>query len=159
MMISHTESKSTPQVSPCLGKQSVKIRIKSVHTFVPGRARYHVNILHRASALGQQLEQQMGAISGIMAIRVNSLTGSVVIVYGKDIALDKLPYLLLEACKQAIKGLRFTGSLTKTDTKALINFKAYFDSLWKHTQNLFASTQDISASPRAASRQYRLARP
>ena len=72
----------------------------------------------------------MGAISGIMAIRVNGLTGSVVIVYGKDIALDELPYLLLEACKQAIKGLRFTGSLTKTDTKALNHFKAYFDSRW-----------------------------
>ncbi|SFL87698.1 cation-translocating P-type ATPase [Nitrosomonas communis] len=149
MMISHTESKSTPQVSPGLGKPSVKIRIKPVHTCVPGRARYHVNILHRASALGQQLEQQMGAISGIMAIRVNGLTGSVVIVYGKDIALDELPYLLLEACKQAIKGLRFTGSLTKTDTKALIHFKAYFDSLWRHTQNLFASTRGISVSPRA----------
>ena len=100
MMISHTESKSTPQVSPGLGKPSVKIRIKPVHTCVPGRARYHVNILHRASALGQQLEQQMGAISGIMAIRVNGLTGSVVIVYGKDIALDELPYLLLEAYSQ-----------------------------------------------------------
>ena len=90
----------------------------------------------------------MGAISGIMAIRVNGLTGSVVIVYGKDIALDKLPYLLLEACKQAIRDLRFTGSFSKTDTKALIHFKAYFDSLWKHTQNLFASTRGISVSPR-----------
>ncbi len=75
----------------------------------------------------------MGAISGIMAVRVNSLTGSVVIVYGKDIALDKLPYLLLEACKRAIKNLRFTGSLTKTDA-ALVDFATYFDSLWKRTQ-------------------------
>ncbi|MDV6343195.1 HAD-IC family P-type ATPase [Nitrosomonas sp. Is37] len=149
MMVSDTEFKSTLQVSPYSGKKSIKIRIEPVHTCVPGRARYHINILYRTSALGQELEQQMGAISGIMAVRVNSLTGSVVIVYGKDIALDKLPYLLLEACKRAIKNLRFTGSLTKTDA-ALVDFATYFDSLWKRTQNLFTSPQDTSASPRVS---------
>lgn len=148
MMVSDTGSKSTLQVSPCLGKKSIKIRIKPVHTCVPGRARYHINILYRTAALGQELEQQMGAISGIMAVRVNSLTGSVVIGYDKDIALDKLSYLLLEACKRAIKNLRFTGSLIKTDA-ALVNFATYFDSLWKQTQNLFASPRGIPASPRA----------
>lgn len=121
-----------------------------MHTCVPGRARYHVNILQRVAALAQHLEQQLGAISGVVMVRVNSLTGSVVIVYGKDIALDKLPFLLLEACKQALKSLRYTGSLTKSDAAAVsTSFTAYFDSLWKRTQNLFAAPLHTPVSPNA----------
>lgn len=145
-MVSNTESKSTPQASPGLDKKSIKIRIKPVHTCVSGRARYHVNILHRTPALGRQLEQQLRAISGIMTVRVNSLTGSLVIVYGKDIALDKLPYLLLEACKQAIKDLRFTGLLTKTEPATLTHFTTYFDSLWKRAKSLVGSPLPNPAS-------------
>jgi Ca2+-transporting ATPase len=147
-MVSNTESKLTPQPSTRLGSQSIKIRIKPVHTSVTGRARYNINILYRAAALGQHLEQQLGAVSGVIAVRVNSLTGSVVIVYGKDIALDKLPYLLLEACKQAIKCLRYTGSLIKADTAAAsTTLTAYFDALWKRTQNLFAIPLGTPVSP------------
>jgi Ca2+-transporting ATPase len=146
-MASNTESKLTPQPPTRLGSQSIKIRIKPVHISVTGRARYNVNILYRAAALGQHLEQQLGAVSGVIAVRVNSLTGSVVIVYGKDIALDKLPYLLLEACKQAIKCFRYTGSLIKADTAASTTLTAYFDALWKRTQNLFAIPLSTPVSP------------
>lgn len=147
-MTSKTESIFIPQASSDLGKKSIKIRIKPVHTCVSGRARYNVNILYRAFPLGQELQQQLSAISGIMAVRVNSLTGSVVIVYGNDIALDKLPFLLLEACKQAVKNLRFTGSLSKTDAASLTHFAPHFESLWKRVRNLIAATQQTPVNPR-----------
>lgn len=140
-----------------MDKKLIQIRIKPVHTRITGRARYHVNILHRAAALGRQLEQQLNAIAGITAVRVNSLAGSIVIHYDIDMTPDKLPHVLLEACKEAVKKLRERGSslaeastatpVTNTPTNALTDFTAYADSLGKRIQHLFTSSPHHFVSP------------
>lgn len=153
-MAGNTESKITPQRFSRMNKKPIQIRIKPVHTSVAGRARFNVNILYRAAALGRQFERQLNAIPGVTSVRVNSWTGSVVVLFDNDVAQNKLPYILLEACKRAIANLRYTGSfstseattVTKAATETLTDLSAYFSSWGKRIQSLLAPSSHPTAS-------------
>lgn len=55
--------------------------VQAVHTSVKGRARYKVEGLYRSESLRQQIELQLAQQSWILSVTINTLTGSVLVLF------------------------------------------------------------------------------
>jgi Ca2+-transporting ATPase len=53
--------------------------IQSIHTAVPGRARYKVEGLYRSESLKQHLEARLVAIDSIHEVSASALTGNILV--------------------------------------------------------------------------------
>jgi Ca2+-transporting ATPase len=76
-----------------------------IHTQVPGRARFKVAGLYRCESFGRELQDSLGRLGYVEAVRINVLTGSVVVNYRDG---QPLAELLAELEAQA---RRFTAGL------------------------------------------------
>lgn len=55
--------------------------VQAVHTSIKGRARYKVEGLYRSESLKQQIEQNLAQHSWILSVSINTLTGSVLVLF------------------------------------------------------------------------------
>ncbi len=55
--------------------------VQAVHTSVKGRARYKVEGLYRSEQLKQQIEQNLAQHKWILSVSINTLTGSVLVLF------------------------------------------------------------------------------
>jgi Ca2+-transporting ATPase len=55
--------------------------VQAIHTSVTGRVRYKVSGLYRSEQLKQRIEQQLSQHAWILSISVNTLTGSVLVLF------------------------------------------------------------------------------
>jgi len=55
--------------------------VQAVHTSVKGRARYKVEGLYRSESLKQQIEQHLAQHKWILSVSVNTLTGTVLVLF------------------------------------------------------------------------------
>ncbi len=55
--------------------------VEAVHTSIKGRARYKVEGLYRSESLKQQIEQDLTRQTWILSVSVNTLTGSVLVLF------------------------------------------------------------------------------
>ena len=55
--------------------------VQAVHTSVKGRARYKVEGLYRSESLKQQIEQHFAQYKWILSVSINTLTGSVLVLF------------------------------------------------------------------------------
>jgi P-type Ca2+ transporter type 2C len=58
--------------------------VRSLHTSVHGRARYHVEGLYRSECLKKHLEASLVQREGIINVSVNLLTGSILVFFNSD---------------------------------------------------------------------------
>ena len=55
--------------------------VQAVHTSVKGRARYKVEGLYRSESLKKQIEQHLAQYKWILSVSINTLTGSVLVLF------------------------------------------------------------------------------
>jgi Ca2+-transporting ATPase len=55
--------------------------VQAIHTSVKGRARYKVEGLYRSESLKQQIEQHLAQHKWILSVSINTLTGSVLVLF------------------------------------------------------------------------------
>jgi Ca2+-transporting ATPase len=58
--------------------------VQAIHTSVKGRARYKVEGLYRSESLKQQIEQHLAQHKWIMSVSINTLTGSVLVLFDQQ---------------------------------------------------------------------------
>ena len=58
--------------------------VQAVHTSVTGRVRYKVAGLYRSERLKQQIEQHLSQHTWVQSVSVNTLTGSVLVLFDAE---------------------------------------------------------------------------
>jgi len=101
-----TSNASQPPPRP--GTRVIKIVIKPLHTSVCGRARYHVSAAYRQENYAVQLRRQLSAIEGINTADVNTLTGNVVVTYGRELSVQEVTALVQKAVQRAASSVKYS---------------------------------------------------
>lgn len=68
--------------------------VYTVHTAVPGRARYRVPRLYRMDSIKRRIETELGSHKGITSVSANILTGSVLVIFELSHDLGRITVLL-----------------------------------------------------------------
>jgi Ca2+-transporting ATPase len=85
--------------------------VYSIHAAVKGRTRFKVTGLYRSETLKKKIGSRLGSHKGIQQFSVNTLTGTVLVLFNADTTSESVSFLLSEIVRNHING----GSPKKAD--------------------------------------------
>lgn len=78
--------------------------VKAIHVAVKGRARFKIDGLYRSESLKSRLESEFSAFSGLQKFSVNTLTGTVLVLYNSNSTPEALAFLIAGIVSKHAKG-------------------------------------------------------
>lgn len=82
------------------------IPIQPIHTRVPGRARFKITALYRSVSIKRRLESELYSFADIRAARGNELTGSLLVIFDRNKALEDVVRLIAAALEKPARPCR-----------------------------------------------------
>jgi len=80
--------------------------VAAVHTAVPGRGRYRVEVLYHSETLKELLENRLQEQEGIEQVSANPLTGNVLVLFNHNHSARSVAALIEKAARDAIASER-----------------------------------------------------